>query len=767
MRDVRVTAIAFPLGPLGLVLSRLKHVERTPSGYAARCPAHSDSRPSLSISEGRNGGVVIHCFAGCSIDSIVAALHLELRDLAPDSQASPRVPGSSNGFNIVKAYDYLNLDGSLRFQVVRLDPKDFRQRVPDGRTGWSWSMKGVERILYNLPRIKAAIAEDRIVFVVEGEKDADTLTEIGFVATTNPGGAKKWNADYSQTLLRANVVIIPDNDKAGSGHLDVVAPSLHQAARELRVVRVPAPHKDVTDWISAGGTADDLKALVKAAPLWAPTLDEPAAPPPAPPGDQPPASDEEPEHFNLTDIGNAERLIARHGRDLRYVPRWHEWLVWDGRRYKPDETHDVERLAKETVRAFHDSIDAMDLPRKEKEEQRKHALASEGDRKIAYMLARARAEVGVSIRTDALDADPWSLTVENGTIDLHTAQLREHNRDDLVTKLVPIRFDPDARCDLWESFLDRIMGGNQVLISWLQRAVGYSLTGMTSERCFFLLHGIGANGKTTFLEIVRAIAGDYATQTDFTTFLEKKSDGPRNDIARLFGARVVTSSEVGEGKRFAESLVKSLTGAEVITARFLNQEFFEFMPTFKVFLAANHKPVIRGTDEGIWDRVRLIPFGVRIPPEERDPELLAKLRAELPGILAWAVAGCVLWQREGLGIPDEVRAATASYRSESDTLGAFLEEYCELGDTELHMEPANSLYNAYAAWAKEGGEYQLSQTAFGRRLAERGILAEKRGAGASRKVWRIGLRLIARPTITSRTDCGRNDGDGSRGDLLL
>jgi DNA primase len=207
---------------------------------------------------------------------------------------------------------------------VRLDPKDFRQRVPDGRTGWSWSMKGVERILYNLPRIKAAIAEDRIVFVVEGEKDADTLTEIGFVATTNPGGAKKWNADYSQTLLRANVVIIPDNDKAGSGHLDVVAPSLHQAARELRVVRVPAPHKDVTDWISAGGTADDLKALVKAAPLWAPTLDEPAAPPPAPPGDQPPASDEEPEHFNLTDIGNAERLIARHGRDLRYVPRWND-----------------------------------------------------------------------------------------------------------------------------------------------------------------------------------------------------------------------------------------------------------------------------------------------------------------------------------------------------------------------------------------------------------------------------------------------------------
>jgi putative DNA primase/helicase len=273
----------------------------------------------------------------------------------------------------------------------------------------------------------------------------------------------------------------------------------------------------------------------------------------------------------------------------------------------------------------------------------------------------------------------------------------------------------------------------------------------------FFLHGSGANGKTTFLEIIRAITGDYAAVADFTTFLEKRGDGPRNDVARLFGARVVTSSEVGEGKRLNESLVKALTGGEMISARFLYADLFEFMPTFKVFLAANHKPVIRGTDDGIWRRVRLVPFTVQIPAEEQDKELLAKLRGELPGILRWALAGCILWQRHGLGIPDEVRAATEAYRSESDTMGAFLEEYCELGTGFEFSEPASALYAAYAQWAREGGEYQLSQTAFGRRLEERGIVAVKKGTGGSRKVWRDGVRLVVRPAAQHSNDNARGN----------
>jgi putative DNA primase/helicase len=287
------------------------------------------------------------------------------------------------------------------------------------------------------------------------------------------------------------------------------------------------------------------------------------------------------------------------------------------------------------------------------------------------MLARAQAERGVAITHNALEVDPWRLTVMNGTLDLRTGEMGEHRREDLYTRFVPVEYDPVAECREWLVFLNRVLNGNEELIAFLQRAMGYSLTGSTGEQCLFFLHGSGANGKSTFLEILRALLGDYAVQADFATFLENRNDGPRNDIARLFGARVVTSSEVGEGKKVNESLVKSLTGTDRVAARFLYAEAFEFLPTFKLWLAANHKPVIRGTDTAIWRRIRLVPFTVEIPEGERDPELPNRLRAELPGILAWAVQGCLLWLESGLGVPDQVRAATDAYRRESDILGAF------------------------------------------------------------------------------------------------
>jgi putative DNA primase/helicase len=277
-----------------------------------------------------------------------------------------------------------------------------------------------------------------------------------------------------------------------------------------------------------------------------------------------------------------------------------------------------------------------------------------------------------------------------------------------MTKVAPAPYDADAKCPTWLAFLARIMNGNQPLIDFLQRAVGYSLTGTTGERCLLFLYGIGANGKSTFLEVLRALLAEYAQQADFTTFLERKGDsGPRNDIARLFGARVVTSSEVGEGKRLNESLVKTLTGNDTVTARFLHAEFFEFSPQFKLWLAANHRPVIRGTDNAIWTRVRLVPFLVSIPEGERDLGLKDKLVAELPGILAWAVQGCLLWHEYGLGMPAAVQEATESYRRESDTLGAFLED-CTVAEADAATK-ATELYQAYKQWAEEAGEYQLTR----------------------------------------------------------
>lgn len=454
-----------------------------------------------------------------------------------------------------------------------------------------------------------------------------------------------------------------------------------------------------------------------------------------------------PRRFAMTDTGNAERLIASHGHNLRYVAPWKNWIQWDGKRWKKDEVLVVDTLAQETIRAMWGEYN--DSSGEYKEHLGKHIVRSEAAPRLEAMVRRARSQRGVAITPANLDADQWKINLANGVLDLRNEpgkeeRLTSHTREDLMTRLVDVEYDPEAPCDRWLEFLQKVMGENQALIAFLQRAVGYTLTGDTSEQCLFFLYGSGSNGKTTFLDVLRDLIGEYAAMADFTTFLEKKGDGPRNDIARLYGARAVTSSEVGEGKRLNESLVKTLTGGDIIAARYLYAETFEFRPAFKLWLAANHRPIIRGTDYAIWRRIRLIPFTVQIPEAERIDRdvLLAQLRAELPGIFAWAVAGCLLWQQQGLGAPVAVTEATERYRRESDTLGAFIEDCCEIGAD--YLEPATELYIAYKKWAEDGGEFQLNQTRFGTALEEKGYAGDKMPGGLK---GRRGLRLIRRTTI--------------------
>lgn len=439
--------------------------------------------------------------------------------------------------------------------------------------------------------------------------------------------------------------------------------------------------------------------------------------------------------FACTDTGNGERFATAYGDVVRWVERWRAWMVWDGQRWvKGNEEMEVQRLAKEVVRTIYREAERFD--RKEQREMvAKWALASEMKPRLNAMLECAKTERPVPMRTDTWDASPWLLNVMNGTLDLQTGTLRPHSKDDYLTKLTPIVYTPDAICPTWERFLLRIFEEDLHLCDYVQRAVGYSLTGTTGEQVLHLMHGTGSNGKSTFLEVLAALLGDYSLQADFTVFLDDKGRGPRDDIARLAGTRMVRSSELGEGKRFNESLVKSVTGGDTIACRFLYSDTFEFRPQFKLWLAANHKPVIRGTDHAIWRRVRLLPFTVTIGEEEKDPLLLDKLRAELPGILAWAVNGCQLWLENGLGAPDQVLAATAAYREESDVIGSFLDECCDISNGQNHPQKARSsdLYSAYQKWAKDNGEYELSQTLFGKRLQERGFVVEKSGGVKYRK----------------------------------
>ena len=437
---------------------------------------------------------------------------------------------------------------------------------------------------------------------------------------------------------------------------------------------------------------------------------------------------------HLTDLGNAERLVADHGERLRFIPGL-GWYTWDSRRWKRDRDGDVVRCMKETVRGLAAEAATVrdDTTRKQ---LLAHALRSEGRTRIVHAIDLAESDSRIIASVDALDADPWKLNVTNGTIALNVGELLEHERGDLITQLAPVTYSDDATAPRWEHFLDEVFDGDGDLIAFVQRAVGYSLTGSTREQVLFVLYGSGANGKTTFIEVMRALLGDYGKQTPAETFLERRETIP-SDLARLRSVRFVAAVETGEGRRLNETLVKRLTGGDSIAARFMYGSWFEFRPAFKAWLATNHKPYVRGTDEAIWRRLRLIPFTRTIPDDTRDPDLGWKLRRELPGILRWAVEGCLDWLDQGLHPPSTVSTATAAYRQEMDVLGGFLDECCVINPDA--MATAADLYGRYLDWVEASGERdRLTKKAFGLRLAERDFEQHK---DRTTRWWR-GLGLL-------------------------
>jgi putative DNA primase/helicase len=362
---------------------------------------------------------------------------------------------------------------------------------------------------------------------------------------------------------------------------------------------------------------------------------------------------------------------------------------------------------------------------------------------------------------DDFDKDPWLLNLLNGTLDLRSGRLRPHKPQDLITKLAPVQYDPQAKAPTWRAFLERIFAGNQSLIRFVQKTHGYALTGDAREQCLFIEHGAGSNGKSTKQNVISGILGDYACSTPAETLLTKRQEYIPNDIARLKGARFVTSIESAEGRKLNEPLIKTFTGGDRITARFLHREFFEFMPTFKIFIATNHKPMIRGGDHAIWRRIRLIPFTVTIPEGDQDKELPRKLLTEAPGILNWLIEGCLAWQREGLGVPDEVRTATEDYRVEMDILTAFITDCCVTGDG--YRTGAAYLYGTYRGWCADNREDPLSQRAFGLALGERGFKKTEDRRG--RVVWAgVGLMTPDGGTTDLVTD-DRENADHKRGNM--
>jgi len=409
---------------------------------------------------------------------------------------------------------------------------------------------------------------------------------------------------------------------------------------------------------------------------------------------------------NFSDEALALGFAEEHSRHLRFIAVWGHWWIWNDVRWQKDDTLHVFDLVRRLCRA---AASACDKP--------KSAGSIASAKTVAAVERLSKADRRIAATAEQWDGDPWLLNTPGGVVDLRTGNIRPSLPSDYMTKVTGVT--PDGRCPIptWLRFLDRTAGGNAELVDFLQRMSGYALTGVTSEHALFFIYGTGANGKSTFINVLIGCQGDYHRTSAIETFTASATERHPTDLAALRGARLVTAVETEEGRRWAESKIKSLTGGDRIAARFMRQDFFEFTPTFKLIIAGNHKPGLRSVDEAIRRRFHLVPFTTTVPPAERDETLADQLKAEWPGILAWAIRGCLDWQHRGLDPPAAVRDATAAYLEAEDALAAWIEDQGQI-DPNAWESNAN-LFRSWKSWADRSGEYHGSLKKFCQRLEDR------------------------------------------------
>lgn len=439
----------------------------------------------------------------------------------------------------------------------------------------------------------------------------------------------------------------------------------------------------------------------------------------------------------LTDVWNAKMFFDKYGEDIRYCDALGGWFIWDGTRWKKDDTFQILRLAKNTVKQMYQMAKVNS-----DKFLFKHAVKCEGESRLKAMISLVRSEEKIAVVNDQFDSDVFLLNCLNGTLNLQTGELRAHSKEDYITRRIELNYNKAADCSEWRRFLMTIFQGDLQLIEFMQKAVGYSLSGSIKEQCIFILYGIGMNGKSTFLKHIFRMLGDYALNTPASTLMEKYNDSIPNDVARLKGMRFVTALESGKSKAMAEAQIKQLTGDDPISARFLHREYFDFFATFKIFFATNHKPNISGTDKGIWRRIITVPFEKVISAKERDPLLDEKLVREYEGMLNWAIEGFRLWQAHGLGRPDKVTAATNEYQEESDLIGGYLDERCVIG-ADFKVQ-ASFILKDIQQWAKDNGLRYVNRNEFIDYMKKRGFVKDKLTSGGDRgNIFWFGIGLKA------------------------
>ena len=614
---------------------------------------------------------------------------------APPVRRTRKEPPTDDLGPATAKWDYLDVAGKLIGVVYRYDPpgrgKEFRPWDARRR-----KMAPPEpRPLYNQPGLEAAAQ----VVLVEGEKCAQALIDAGIVATTAMHGA---NAPVDKTdwspLAGKAVLIWPDRDKPGWEYADRASQAILHAGAVSVAILVPPEDKpegwDAADAIEEGFDVGGYLVAGARIPV-AMVVDDTVSP------DLLDGVEWE------TEDGLATAFTRRYGDDWRYCSLWGKWLVWTGVRWNTDQLLYVAHLARGICRAA--SLKAETARQKAK-------LASSAT--IASVEKIARTDPKHAATADEWDADVWALNTPGGVVDLRTGRMRAHRREDRMTKVTtatPQRGD----CPAWLAFLSDITGGSTDLAAYLQRVVGYCLTGVTSEHALFFLYGTGANGKSVFVNVLATILGDYAANAPMDTFMEARGDRHPTELAGLRGARLVSSIETEQGRRWNESKVKAITGGDKVSARFMRQDFFDYLPQFKLLVAGNHKPSIRNVDEAMKRRLHLIPFTVTVPPERRDGRLTEKLLRERDGILAWAIEGCLAWQRQRLDPPDCVLSATEEYFDEEDAIGDFLDE-----EAQCHAQARVAVADVFLRWqewAGRRGEYVGTSRWLAQQLANRGF----------------------------------------------
>ena len=622
-------------------------------------------------------------------------------------------------------WDYLDAAGHLLAVVYRYDPPGQKKQFRPWDAKRRKMAPPDPRPLYNQPGIASAAQ----VVLVEGEKCAQALIDMGIVATTAMHGANAPTDKTDWSALSGKAVLIwPDRDKPGWEYATQVAQAILSAGAKSCHVLYP-PEDAVEGWDAADAIAEGFDVATFLA--HGPRLQMHDV-----------ADDSDPVVSSDESVWGTEDALAlsftrRYHRDWRYVAGWGKWLVWDGQRWRTEDTLAATDLIRSVCRQTALRADNPRVATK---------LASAGT--VSGVERLARADRRHAATTDEWDADPWLLNTQGGVLDLKTGRMRPHERTDRMTKITTAT--PGGDCQTWRQFIDEVTGGDKELEFYLQRMVGYALTGSTQEHALFFLYGTGANGKSVFVNTLATILGDYATNAPMDTFMETRTDRHPTDMAGLRGARFVAAIETEQGKRWAESKLKNLTGGDKISARFMRQDFFEFFPQFKLFVAGNHKPAIRNIDEAMKRRLHLIPFTITVPPERRDKNLQQKLLAERDGILAWAVQGCLDWQRHGrLKPPQRVVDATEEYFEAEDALGRWLDERCvrETCAKSLTAE----LFNDWKQWAEAAGEFVGAQRRFSDQLITRGLEKWRNGMGV-RGFQGIGLKHPSIPAYTPYID---------------